>query len=68
MSITTITSVRIPDKLRKQAISIAGTSFTNLWAIFFYIGTRALFDIQVHGLHNLSVSPSTIIDMGRAKK
>lgn len=61
MSLTTITSSRALDRLRSRASSIAGTSFTNLWAVFFYIGTRALFHIQVQGLHNFSVSPSTII-------
>ena len=35
--------------------------FTNLLAVFFYVGTRVLFDIRVSGLRNFSVSPSTVI-------
>ena len=48
-------------RIWSRARSTAGTLFTNLVAVSSYIGTRALFDIRVHGLHNFSVSPSTII-------
>ena len=56
-----IASFKVLGRLWRQAQGIAGTIFTNLLAVFFHIGTRAVFHIQVQGLHNFSVSPSTII-------
>jgi len=49
------------DRLWSRVQSITGTLFTDLLAVFFHIGTRALFHVHVQGLHNFSVSPSTII-------
>lgn len=55
------------NKIWGWAQSIVGTLFTDLLAVFFYIGTRAIFDIRVKGLHNFSVSPSTIIAVTHKK-
>ena len=61
MSLQTVASSMSLDRIWNRARSTAGTLFTDLLAVFFYIGTRALFNIQVQGLHNFSVSPSMII-------
>ena len=60
-SLQVVASFLALDKMWSGAQSIAGTSFTNMLAISFYIGTRAFFDIKVQGLHNFSASPATII-------
>ena len=61
MSLRVVASFTSVKKIWSRARSSAGTLFTNFLAVFFYIGTRALFDIRVQGLRNFSVSPSTII-------
>lgn len=49
------------DRMWSRGRSTAETLFTNLLAVFFYIGIRAVFRVHVQGLHNFTVSPSTII-------
>ncbi len=61
MNLQTVASFMSFDRIWSLARSTTGTLFTNVLAVFFYIGTRALFHIQVRGLHNFTVSPSTII-------
>ncbi len=51
----------IPNRLWRRSRSIASSLFANLVAVLLYIGTRALFHIQVQGLHKFNVSPATII-------
>ena len=54
-------------KIWGGARGTAGTLFADFVAVSFYIGTRAVFDIRVQGLHNFSVSPSTIIAIGHKR-
>lgn len=61
LGISLLTIFRALDRLQSRAQGVAGTLFTNLLAVLFHIGTRALFHIKVQGLHNFSVSPSTMI-------
>ncbi len=61
VSFQTVASFVSFNRMWSRGRSAAGTLFTNLLAVFFYIGTRVVFHIQVQGLHNFTVSPSTII-------
>ena len=61
MNLQMVASFMSLNRIWSRAWSTAGTLFTGLLAVFFYAGTRVIFHIRVQGLHNFSVSPSTII-------